>query len=278
MLWRFELKKLIRSRRPAIAVAVLVLFIMLMLMGFYTYADNETEGRAQFRYTFENESYFNGLLFALYASYFAMIMVLPIFAVAEGGSQIAPETSGGMIYLLLSRPISRSRLFVTKLAIAAIYLVILVGVFLAMALSTGLIAVGWGELRIYPGVLQLTDTPQFLTQKQTLLAFLLAWPAASVALMAPLTMSFLLSVYMRNPINVVAASVAVYLVLYVTSEVHFFDDLRPYLFTSYIGYWRNLFRNPIDWTMLLRDGAKLFSFTFAFIALAYHRFRVREES
>jgi hypothetical protein len=53
-----------------------------------------------------------------------------------------------------------------------------------------------------------------------------------------------------------AASVTVYLVLYVVSGVHFFNDLRPYLFTTYVGYWRGLFREQVAWSHLLRDAAK----------------------
>ena len=86
MLWRFEIIKLVRSWRPVVALAALTLFIALMLMGFYTYADSETGGQAEFRYTFESRSYFNGLLFALYAFYFAVLIVLPIFTAAEGGA------------------------------------------------------------------------------------------------------------------------------------------------------------------------------------------------
>ena len=277
MLWRFESIKLLRSRRPLVALAALMLFITLMLMGFYTYADNETGGRAEFRYTFESSSYFNGLLFALYAFYFAVLIVLPIFAAAEGGAQLTSESAGGTIQLLLARPISRSRIFATKLGTAFIYLAILAGVFLAMTLLVGLVAVGWGDLHIYPGVLQMTAKPQYLSQNQALRAFFLAWPAAGVALMPALAMSFMVSVWVKNSINAVAASVAIYLVLYVISEIHFFIELRPYLFTTYVGYWRGLFREQVIWSNLLQDGAKLLAFTFAFLSVAYHRFRIREE-
>jgi ABC-2 type transport system permease protein len=277
MLWRFETIKLLRSRRPVVASAALVLFITLMLMGFYTYADNETGGRAEFRYTFESSSYFNGLLFALYAFYFAVLIVLPIFTAAEGGAQLTSESADGTIQLLLARPISRSRIFATKLVTAVIYLTILAGVFLAMTLLVGLVAVGWGDLHIYPGVLQMTAKPQYLSQNQALRAFFLAWPATAVALMPALAMSFMVSVWVKNPINAVAASVAIYLVLYVISEIHLFIELRPYLFTTYIGYWRGFFREQIIWAELLQDGAKLLAFTFAFLSIAYHRFRIRQE-
>ncbi len=277
MLWRFETIKLLRSWRPVVALAALVLFIALMLMGFYTYADNETGGSAEFRYTFESSSYFNGLLFALYAFYFAVLIILPIFTAAEGGAQLTLESTAGTIQLLLARPISRSRIFATKLVTAVIYLVILTGVFLAVTLFVGLVAVGWGNLHIYPGVLQMTAVPQFLSQKQALYAFFLAWPAAGVALMPALAMSFMVSVWVKNPINAVAASVAIYLVLYVISEIHFFIELRPYLFTTYIGYWRGLFREQVIWSDLLKDGAKLLAFTFAFLSVAFHHFRIRQE-
>jgi ABC-type transport system involved in multi-copper enzyme maturation permease subunit len=277
MFWRFETIKLIRSWRPVVAMAALVLFIILILMGFYTYADNETGGRAEFRYTFESSSYFNGLLFALYAFYFAVLIVLPIFTAAEGGAQFTSETASGTIQLLLARPISRTCIFTTKLVTTVSYLAILTGVFLALTLLVGLVAVGWGELNIYPGVLQMTARPQYLTQQQALYAFVLAWPAAVVALMPALAMSFMVAAWMKNPINAVAASVAVYLVLYVVSEIHFFAELRPYLFTTYTGYWRGLFRQQIDWHALLQDGAKLLAFAFAFLAAAYHRFRIRED-
>ena len=80
---RLEALRLLRTRRPLVAVCVLVLFLALMLLGFWTYAETETRGEAEFRYTFENESYFNGLTFALYSFYFGFLMVLPIFAATK---------------------------------------------------------------------------------------------------------------------------------------------------------------------------------------------------
>lgn len=55
------------------------------------------------------------------------MIVFPIFTAAEGSAQLTSETAGGTIQLLLARPISRSRIFATKLVTAVIYLVILAG-------------------------------------------------------------------------------------------------------------------------------------------------------
>ena len=106
-------------------------------------------------------------------------------------------------------------------------------------------------------------------------AMLLA--AASLALLTPLSLSLLVSSYSRSPVNAVGTSVALYLVLYVISEIHFFRTLRAWLFTSYLAYWRGLFQEHIPWTDLGLDAAKLTGFTLLFLALAFRRFRLREE-
>lgn len=277
MLTRFEFLKLGRSRRPLVAILTLLLFLALMLFGFYTYAQKESGGQADFRYTFENRSYFNGLTFSLYAFYFGFVLILPIFAATEAGAQIAGETQSRTVHLLLARPMSRSRLFFTKTAVALFYLALLVAAFLAVSLFIGLLAVGWGDLNLYPGVLQMTETHQYLPQSEALNRFLLVWPAATLGLFATLSLGLLLSTWLRSPVNAVGASVALYLVLYVVSEIHFFRELRPLLFTSYLAYWRGLFQESVPWDEVLRDAARLLGYSFLFLGLAFRRFRLREE-
>lgn len=92
--------------------------------------------------------------------------------------------------------------------------------------------------------------------------------AASIAMSTLLALSFLIAAFTRNAINVVVASVAVYLMLYLISEVHFVRDLRPLLFPSHIGYWRGVFLQDIDWPLLMRDPSKMISFMFVFLAIA----------
>ena len=274
---RFELLKVQRSRRLHLAALAIALFLGLMLLGFYMYASNETSGRADFRYTFENRSYFNGLTFALYTFYFGFLLVLPIFVATEGGAQIAGETASGTMLLMLSRPVSRTRLFFAKLRLAAGIAAALVIGLLAAALVVGLIAVGWGDLDLYPGILQMTDRHQHLPQGQALARFALLLPFASLALLTPLALSVLISTWMRSPVNAVGTAMALYVILYVIAEIHFFDRLRPWLFTSYMGYWRELLQEDIIWRHVLRVASRLLGFTTLFLALALHRFRTREE-
>jgi len=266
-----------RSRRPLVALASVVLFLGLMLLGFWTYAETRTGGDIEFHYTFENRSYFNGMTFALYAFYFGFLLVLPIFAAVEGGVQIAGDTDTGALRLILTRPLTRTRLFASKLLVASLLVVALTGTLLALGLGVGLFAVGWGDLRLYPGVLQMTERPMRLEQADALRRFALVWPAASLALTCPLALSFLVSAWARSAVNAVAASVALYLVLYVIAEIPFFEELRPFLFTSAMPFWRGLFQEQVVWGGLGRDAARLMGFTLLFLALAHARLRRREE-
>jgi hypothetical protein len=162
--------------------------------------------------------------------------------------------------------------------VAAGWCLVLSGGFLGLALATGLFVVGWGDLDLYPGVLQMTSRPQHLDQAEALWRFALVWPAAWIALLCPLTLSFWISTWSRSAVNAVGTAVSLYLVLYVISEVHFFAELRPWLFTSRAAYWRGLFQERVDWPALARDGSSLLGFACLFTALALRRFRLREEA
>ncbi|MBL8842835.1 MAG: ABC transporter permease [Planctomycetes bacterium] len=274
---RLELLRLVRSRRPLLALAALLLFLVLMLVGFWSYAQARSGGAATFEYTYENKSYFNGLTFALYAFFFGFVLLLPLFAALEGGAQLAGDTGSGTLTLLLVRPVSKTRLFFGKLAVAFGWTTLLTALFVAAALLLGLFAVGWGDLRLYPGVLQSAPRPQFLPRDVALQRFALAWLAASLALLAPLSLSFWIATFTRSAVNAVGAAVALYLVAHVISEVHFFEALRPWLFTWHATAWRALFREEIAWRELAHHAAALLGQSALFLALAFRRFRRREE-
>ena len=109
-LLRQEIFKLLRSRLLYLSFVMLVIFVLLMLWGFYTYSLHKTGGQVEFKYTYENPSYFNGLIFSLYSAYFAFQLIIPISVSILAGTQIAGEARSGTLRSLLTRPISRSQL------------------------------------------------------------------------------------------------------------------------------------------------------------------------
>ncbi len=273
----FELKKLWRSRRPWMALAAIAFFLVLMLLGFWLYADKQTGGEAEFRYTFENESYFNGLTFTVYGFWFGFALLLPVFVTLEAAASLAGERDSGGLRLLLVRPVTRTRLFAVKWGVTMLFALALAGALLGACLLVGLVCVGFGDLTLYPGVLQMTDVYQRLPQGEALRRFLLVWPCAALLLMAPSALAMCVAAFTRSAVHAAGVALAIYLVLHVVAAVPFFQDLRPFLFTSQIGAWRELLHEDIDWARLGGEVLRALSVTCLLLGVALWRFRTGEE-
>src|SRR5437879_1104640 len=197
---RQEIFKLVKSKLFALSFLVLITFVVLMLWGFYTYSKHKTGGQTEFKYTYENASYFNGLIFSLYSLYFAFQIIIPITVSILGGTQIAGEARAGTLRFLLTRPLSRSRLFLGKYLVTALHVYLLLVFFVVLNLLVGLLVVGWGDLSLYPGPLNLVKEPSRLPEDEALLRFLYATFTGTWSLMTLTSLAFLMSVSFENPI------------------------------------------------------------------------------
>jgi ABC-type transport system involved in multi-copper enzyme maturation permease subunit len=246
---RLELLKLVRSRGFYLSFVALSAFVLLMLWGFYSYAQQKTSGLAtqQFKYTYESKSYFNGLTFTLYSLLFAFSLVIPIFVAMTAGGQIAGERRAGTLRMICIRPVSRVTIVVAKFLVVAIHTYLLMAFFIGLNLLVGLLLVGWGNLELYPGPLNLVDAPGQILRDDALWRFYLASLSGTWALLVVAAIAMLLSVLFDNPVTAVAATLAVYLMLYIVGRIEFFETLRPFFFTTDMDFWRNVLKPEIPW-------------------------------
>lgn len=246
-LLKLELEKLFRSKGFYLSFAVLVGFVVLMLWGFYTYAARKTGGQAveQFKYTYESKEYFNGLTFALYSVLFSFTLLLPIFVSMSAGSQIAGEARAGTLLMICTRPISRASLILSKFLVTALHTFLLLGFFIVLNLLVGLIFVGWGNLELYPGPLNLVDAPGKIMRNDALMRFGYAALTGTWALLVVAALALLCSVVFDSPVQATVMTIAAYLTLYIVGRVEFFEHLRPYFFTTDMEFWRDVFKPEI---------------------------------
>src|ERR1041384_1404580 len=129
---RLEFLKLVRSRSFSLSFIALATFVALMLWGFYTYAERKAgeQATAQFKYTYESKSYFNGLTFALYSVMFSFSLLIPIFVAMTAGGQIAGERQAGTLRMICIRPVSRVSIFLSKFMIVALHTYLLMSFFI----------------------------------------------------------------------------------------------------------------------------------------------------
>jgi ABC-2 type transport system permease protein len=267
---RVELLKLVRSKGFYLSFAALSAFVLLMLWGFYSYAEHKTGGQAaeQFKYTYESKSYFNGLTFTLYSLVFAFSLVIPIFVAMSAGGQIAGERRAGTLRMICVRPISRVSIVLSKFLVVAIHAYLLMAFFIGLNLLIGLLFVGWGNLELYPGPLNLVDAPGQILRNEALWRFFYASFSGTWALLVVAAIAMLLSVLFDNPVTAVAATLAVYLMLYIVGRIEFFVDLRPFFFTTDMEFWRDVLKPDVPWTNFYHYAATCSAYIFGLLLAA----------
>ena len=269
-LLKLELEKLFRSKSFYLSFIVLIGFVVLMLWGFYTYAERKTGGQAveQFKYTYESKEYFNGLTFALYSVLFSFTLLLPIFVSMSAGSQIASEARSGTLRMICTRPISRASLVLTKFLVTALHAGLLLAFFIALNLLVGLIFVGWGNLELYPGPLNLVDAPGKIVRDEALMRFGYAALSGTWSLLVIAALALLCSVVFDSPVQAIVLTIAAYLTLHIVGHVEFFEHMRPYFFTTNMDFWRDVFKPEIPWQDLWHHASVCGAYTIGLLLSA----------
>lgn len=267
---RFEFLKLVRSRSFLLSFISLAAFVALMLWGFYSYAERKAgeQATAQFKYTYESKSYFNGLTFALYSVTFSFSLLIPIFVAMTAGAQIAGERQAGTLRMICIRPISRVSLLLSKFLVVALYTYLLVAFFIGLNLLVGLCFVGWGDLQLYPGALNLVDEPGKLLRDEALLRFAYASISGTWALLVIAALAMLFSVLCESPALATVSTLALYLVFHIVGRIEFFEHLRPYFFTTDMDFWRDVFKPDVPWQSFQHYGSICGAYIFGILLSA----------
>jgi ABC-2 type transport system permease protein len=275
---RLEFLKLIRSRSFLLSFLALATFVGLMLWGFYSYAQRKAgeQVTSQFKYTYESKSYFNGLSFALYSLIFSFSLLIPIFVAMVAGNQIAGERQAGTLRMICIRPISRVSLLLSKFLIVALYTYLLVAFFIGLNLLVGLLFVGWGDLQLYPGALNLVDEPGKLLRDEALWRFVWASISGTWALLVIAALAMLFSVLFESPAVATVTTIALYLVFLIVGRVEFFEHLRPYFFTTDMDFWRDVFKPEVPWESIQHYGSICGAYTFGLLLIAVTIFDRRD--
>ena len=267
---KLEFLKLIRSRSFLLSFVALTAFVVLMLWGFYSYAERKAgeQVTSQFKYTYESKSYFNGLTFALYSVMFSFSLLIPIFVAMTAGAQIAGERQAGTLRMICVRPVSRVSLLLSKFLVVAFYTYLLVAFFIGLNLLVGLLFVGWGDLQLYPGALNLVDEPGKLLRDEALLRFAYASLSGTWALLVIAAVAMLFSVLFESPAIATVATLALYLVFHIFGRVEFFEHLRPYFFTTDMDFWRDVFKPEIPWQSFRHYSSICGAYVFGILLMA----------
>ncbi len=271
---RYELLKTYRKLRTYIGFGLIAVLIPLAYWGMSFAGDDMINGMTrglQQNFVFVG-SLFNGW-FVSNMVMNALFVHVPFLILLVAGDIFAGEATSGTYRILMTRPPSRSRIFAVKSASAAVYTYSLVFFLGALSVGLGLAWFGHGDMFILR-----EDGIAVLAASELWWRFLLAYALAGYAMTIVAALGMLFSTFVENAIGPIVGSFAVIILFFVLGNLpfEFFENLRPWLFTTYTDVWRQAFDNSVDWAAIGEDLLALTAFLAVFLAAAWAIFRRKD--
>ena len=210
-------------------------------------------------------SLINGYL-ATYIIIAVLITHMPFLSTIIAADIVSGEYSKGTFRLYLSRPISRSKILLSKLIIVYLYTILLMAFFIGYSLLISVVWLGTGELAVFHmGLL-------FLSEDDALIRFLIAFLTSTVVMLTVSSLCFYVSTISKNSVTPIIITISTVFVGTAISiiPIELFKIINPYLFTGYINSYLSAFHDPIPYDGILRLILICLLWTGIFLALAFN--------
>lgn len=271
---KIELLKIFRKWRTYIGFIAIGILVPLLHLAMYL------EGQESIDFVTRNlrDSFIlvGNLLNGYWISYIilnALTIHIPFLITLVAGDLLAGEATAGTYRLLVIRPISRLQIVTSKFLASLIYTSVLILFLSFMSLVIGLIIFGSGEL-IVTG----SNAIIIFEKSDVLWRFFLAYSFAILSMMVVASLAIFFSSLVENAIGPIVATMAIIIIFIILSafDVEILKELKPYLFTSYMMNWRDLFDDPVNLTEIMKSIFVLTGHIIVFFALTSFIFNKKD--
>ncbi len=240
-LLQFELFKTFKKPRTYIAfaaIAAIVFLIQLALLingkEYVQFMLSSIDGTLILPY----EKITNGY-WICFAILNLLLIHVPILVALVSGDIIAGEANAGTLRLLLTKPVSRTKLMLIKFLACVVYTLLLLIWMAFLSLFISVLLFGTNDL-VVAKEFELVQ----IQKADVLWRYFAAFGFAAVALIVVAALSFLLSTISENSIGPIVATVSIIIVLTILSEMRipiYDNTVKPYLFTTHMLGWKGFF-------------------------------------
>jgi ABC-2 type transport system permease protein len=265
-LFRLEFKKLIHQKRTYVGWAGISAIPILIVVALALSKHKPQGGNGPD--AFFSLAAHNGMYVAVAAVAALGGFFLPLLAAMAGSSPIAGEAEQATLKTWLFRPVTRGGVLMSKWVTAVAYMAIALGLVAAAAYIAGAIAFGLHAPALVSGGTVTVAHGLGLT----FLAYLFVLAGA----ICVLSLAALISTVTDSSLTATIGALVIVVVMAILGGFSYFNFLKPYLFTSHLDAWQNLFSRPIDWTPIT-NGLIAFAITAAVLTLgAWFVFRRKD--
>ena len=273
-LTRIELYKIFKKPRTYIAFAAIAAIILLIQLAMYADGDTYLQFALQsLRESFQITGVVLNGYFVCFLILGTLLVHVPLLIALVAGDVIAGEANMGTLRLVLTKPVSRSHLLLSKFAAASIYTLLLL-VFMALLSLGGSIGIfGTGDL-----IIMKSEMVVILDRADIFWRFVGAFGFAALSMITVAALAFLLSAFAENSIGpiITTMSIIILFTILTTMDIPLFNAAKPYLFTNHMLNWKGFFERPVDRMEVLKSALVLGLHILFFVSLAIYTFRRKD--
>ncbi|MDR3668736.1 MAG: ABC transporter permease subunit [Ignavibacteriaceae bacterium] len=267
---KIELYKIFKKWRTYIgfiAIAVLVPIIQLAMLSEGERSLDFMTRNLQQSFVFVG-NLLNGYLIS-YIILNSLVVHIPFLITLVAADLLAGEATAGTYRLLITRPVSRFKILVSKFISGIIYTNLLVLWLAIISLGLGVFIFGVGELIVIK-----SSSIVIFPKYDILWRFLLGYMFASLSMMVVASLAFLFSSLVENAIGPIVSTMAIIIVFLIISaiDIDLFQKIKPFLFTNYMSSWRLFFDEPIDISKIIDSTFILVGHIIAFFGTTVYIF------
>jgi|TARA_B110000495_G_scaffold57438_1_gene48669 ABC-2 type transport system permease protein len=185
-------------------------------------------------------SVINGYL-STYIIIAILISHMPFLSTIVASEIVSGEYSKGTFRMYLTRPISRSKVLLSKLIIVILYTTLMMLFFFSYTLFISYLWLGSGDLAVFHNGLLL------LAEDDILWRFFLAFVLSNSVMLSVSCLCFLISTVSRNSVTPIIITISI---VFIGTAIAFipipiFEKINPYLFTGYVDIFLTAFHDPL---------------------------------
>ncbi len=273
-LLRIELFKIFRRPRTYIAFVAIAAIVFLIQLALYvdgkTYLDFLMQGLTQ---NFEVSGTILNGYFVCFIILQTLLIHVPLLIALVAGDMVAGEANMGTLRMLITKPVSREKLLLSKFFAALFYTLLLLLWMAILSLLGSLLVFGRGDLLIMK-----SEQVIVLAKADILWRYFAAFGFAAIAMFAVASLAFLLSIFAENSIGPIVATMSIVIVFTIltTMDIPFFRNIKPYLFTYHMIGWKGFFDQPLHYGSIAWSAGTLLLHIMVFTGSAIVIFRKKD--
>ena len=269
-----EFIKILSKPRSYIGIGALTLLILIILFAmkldgssFISFVTSSFEQTLSF-----NGTILNGNLIAFIILQM-LIVHIPLLVALVTGDLISGEAAMGTVRMLATKPISRTKIVLSKFIAGAAYTFILTLWLIFIALFVSKFIFGSGDLIVLN-----SEGLVILKEHDILWRYGLSFIVAYLSLLTVSSVSICLSAFTDNSIGPIVSTMAIIILFTIigTMDVTVFDYIKPLLFTTHMASWRSFFEDPVPYSKIINSIVILLIHNILLVSIAIFKFNKKD--